>query len=104
MNTLWAAKICGGMGPGSVLFGCCAFAAKTRLRNTAAQKASNFMPIFYHGQPQAASHAGVPLDNHNWRVHDHGVGQLSTDIYEQIVQLRRDGRRGAVATIVNVRG
>jgi xanthine dehydrogenase accessory factor len=32
------------------------------------------------------------------------VGHLSTDIYEQIVQLRRDGRRGAVATIVNVRG
>jgi len=26
------------------------------------------------------------------------------DLYEQIVQLRRDGRRGAVATIVNVRG
>jgi xanthine dehydrogenase accessory factor len=26
------------------------------------------------------------------------------DIYEQIVQLRREGRRGAVATIVNVRG
>ena len=26
------------------------------------------------------------------------------DIYEEIVQLRRDGRRGAVATIVNVRG
>jgi xanthine dehydrogenase accessory factor len=26
------------------------------------------------------------------------------DIYEQIVQLRRDGRRGAVATVVNVRG
>ena len=26
------------------------------------------------------------------------------DIYEQIVRLRRDGRRGAVATIVNVRG
>jgi xanthine dehydrogenase accessory factor len=26
------------------------------------------------------------------------------DIYEQIVQLRRDGRRGAVATIVSVRG
>ncbi|HZM11142.1 MAG TPA: XdhC/CoxI family protein [Candidatus Limnocylindrales bacterium] len=26
------------------------------------------------------------------------------DIYEQIVQLRRDGRRGAVATITNVRG
>ena len=26
------------------------------------------------------------------------------DIFEQIVQLRRDGRRGAVATIVNVRG
>jgi len=26
------------------------------------------------------------------------------DIYEQIVQLQRDGRRGAVATIVNVRG
>src|ERR1700691_3737983 len=26
------------------------------------------------------------------------------DVYEQIVQLRRDGRRGAVATIVNVRG
>ncbi len=26
------------------------------------------------------------------------------DIYEQIVQLRRQGRRGAVATIVNVRG
>src|SRR5205814_2759653 len=26
------------------------------------------------------------------------------DIYEQIVQLRRGGRRGAVATIVNVRG
>ena len=26
------------------------------------------------------------------------------DIYEQIVQLRREGRRGAVATIVSVRG
>src|ERR1700691_4736188 len=26
------------------------------------------------------------------------------DVYEQIVQLRREGRRGAVATIVNVRG
>ncbi len=26
------------------------------------------------------------------------------DIYEQIVELRRAGRRGAVATIVNVRG
>ncbi|HSS98321.1 MAG TPA: XdhC/CoxI family protein [Terriglobales bacterium] len=26
------------------------------------------------------------------------------DIYEEIVQLRRDGRRGAVATIVNVQG
>src|SRR4030081_1383476 len=26
------------------------------------------------------------------------------DIYEQIVELRREGRRGAVATIVNVRG
>jgi xanthine dehydrogenase accessory factor len=26
------------------------------------------------------------------------------DIYEEIVQLRREGRRGAVATIVNVRG
>ncbi|MGO9516655.1 MAG: XdhC family protein [Candidatus Korobacteraceae bacterium] len=26
------------------------------------------------------------------------------DVYEQIVQLRRDGRRGAVATITNVRG
>jgi xanthine dehydrogenase accessory factor len=29
---------------------------------------------------------------------------LSVDIYEQIVQLRREGRRGALATIVNVRG
>jgi xanthine dehydrogenase accessory factor len=29
---------------------------------------------------------------------------LTMDIYEQIVQLRREGRRGAVATIVNVRG
>src|SRR5438477_1770399 len=26
------------------------------------------------------------------------------DVYEEIVKLRRDGRRGAVATIVNVRG
>jgi len=26
------------------------------------------------------------------------------DLYEEIVKLRRDGRRGAVATIVNVRG
>jgi xanthine dehydrogenase accessory factor len=26
------------------------------------------------------------------------------DVYEQIVQLRREGRRGAIATIVNVRG
>src|SRR6478672_3840951 len=26
------------------------------------------------------------------------------DIYDEIVQLRRQGRRGAVATIVNVRG
>jgi xanthine dehydrogenase accessory factor len=30
--------------------------------------------------------------------------QPSMDIYEQIVQLRREGRRGAVATITNVRG
>src|ERR1700687_4005638 len=29
---------------------------------------------------------------------------ISMDLYEQIVQLRHDGRRGAVATIVNVRG
>jgi xanthine dehydrogenase accessory factor len=29
---------------------------------------------------------------------------LRLDIYEQIVELRRQGRRGAVATIVNVRG
>src|SRR5260370_42256021 len=29
---------------------------------------------------------------------------LSVDIYEHIVQLRQQGRRGAVATIVNVRG
>src|SRR6266702_7343632 len=28
----------------------------------------------------------------------------SVDIYEQIVSLRKEGRRGAVATIVNVRG
>ena len=26
------------------------------------------------------------------------------DIYEEIVELRQEGRRGAVATIVNVRG
>lgn len=30
--------------------------------------------------------------------------KFGMDIYEQIVQLRREGRRGAVATIVNVRG
>jgi len=30
--------------------------------------------------------------------------QPSMDIYEEIVKLRREGRRGAVATIVNVRG
>src|SRR5579872_1384663 len=29
---------------------------------------------------------------------------MAMDIYEEIVQLRRSGRRGAVATIVNVRG
>jgi xanthine dehydrogenase accessory factor len=29
---------------------------------------------------------------------------IAVDIYEQIVELRRDGRRGALATIVNVRG
>ena len=29
---------------------------------------------------------------------------MSVDIYEEIVRLRKDGRRGAVATIVNVRG
>ncbi len=29
---------------------------------------------------------------------------MHVDIYEQIVELRRQGRRGAVATIVNVRG
>jgi xanthine dehydrogenase accessory factor len=32
------------------------------------------------------------------------VGFESMDIYEHIVELRRQGRRGAVATIVNVRG
>ena len=30
--------------------------------------------------------------------------QACMDIYEEIVKLRKDGRRGAVATIVNVRG
>ena len=30
--------------------------------------------------------------------------QLAVDIYEEIVKLRREGRRGALATIVNVRG
>src|SRR5215475_4149246 len=30
--------------------------------------------------------------------------RCAMDIYEQIVQLRREGRRGAIATIVNVRG
>ena len=30
--------------------------------------------------------------------------KLQMDIYEEIVKLRREGRRGAVATIVNVRG
>src|SRR5262249_844331 len=29
---------------------------------------------------------------------------FAMDIYEEIVKLRREGRRGAVATIVNVRG
>jgi xanthine dehydrogenase accessory factor len=33
-----------------------------------------------------------------------GLAAAYMDIYEQIVQLRREGRRGAVATIVNVRG
>ena len=32
------------------------------------------------------------------------VEEINVDIYEQIVELRRQGRRGAVATIVNVRG
>jgi xanthine dehydrogenase accessory factor len=32
------------------------------------------------------------------------LATIIMDIYEEIVQLRRDGRRGAVATIVNVRG
>src|SRR5258708_763602 len=31
------------------------------------------------------------------------ISSCFMDIYEQIVQLRREGRRGAVATIVNVR-
>src|SRR5947207_5476574 len=29
---------------------------------------------------------------------------MAMDIYEQIVQLRREGRRGALATIINVQG
>src|SRR5437762_6114227 len=29
---------------------------------------------------------------------------MQMDVYEEIVRLRRDGRRGAVATIVSVRG
>jgi len=37
---------------------------------------------------------GLPNPRYNDRV----------DIYEEIVKLRRDGRRGALATIVNVRG
>ena len=28
----------------------------------------------------------------------------SVDIYEEITRLRREGRRGALATIINVRG
>jgi xanthine dehydrogenase accessory factor len=39
----------------------------------------------------------LPPDNHD-------SGSDLMDIYEQIVELRRQGRRGAVATIVNVRG
>jgi len=41
----------------------------------------------------------LPTDNQDGKLFSDFV-----DIYEQIVQLRRDGRRGAVATIVNVRG
>ena len=36
-------------------------------------------------------------------LHNHRRGK-PVDLYEQIVELRRQGRRGAVATIVNVRG
>ncbi|HME31219.1 MAG TPA: XdhC/CoxI family protein [Terriglobales bacterium] len=32
------------------------------------------------------------------------MNRAPMDIYEQIVELRREGRRGAVATIINVRG
>ena len=40
-----------------------------------------------------------PFDFPSSRPNNHSV-----DIYEEIVQLRQQGRRGAVATIVNVRG
>ncbi len=37
-------------------------------------------------------------------LHSPTDNQHQMDIYEEIVKLRKEGRRGAVATIVNVRG
>ncbi len=47
--------------------------------------------------PQEGLHPQFDFPSHQSNNH-------SVDIYEEIVQLRQQGRRGAVATIVNVRG
>jgi len=49
----------------------------------------------------AGGHFLLPIDLTRPRLHTHN---LSMDLYEEIVRLRKEGRRGAVATIVNVRG
>jgi xanthine dehydrogenase accessory factor len=52
------------------------------------------------GNRQARMPGGARIDLHDWATDNHD----QMDIYEEIVKLRSLGRRGAVATIVNVRG
>src|SRR6267143_2897026 len=55
-----------------------------------------FLPVARETVPRTPAAFDLPFERPN--------NQLRMDVYEEIVKLRREGRRGAVATIVNVRG
>jgi len=54
--------------------------------------------LWLQGSPALSGHDAFDL------AFERPNNQLAMDLYEEIVKLRREGRRGAVATIVNVRG
>jgi len=63
---------------------------------------THWRPFFPRPPPKQRTNRTLPVSGFDFpppTPNNHSV-----DIYEQIVQLRQQGRRGAVATIVNVRG